>query len=212
MAESLPDRFKPRFFGTHFFNPPRYLRLLEIVPHAGTDAGILQAISVFGEEILGKGIVVAKATPNFIANRIGVHWVMTVFKAMAEGGYTIEEVDALTGPAIGRPKSASFRTADLVGLDTLVHVSETVYERATDDECRDYFKPPEYIARMIKEGMLGEKTGGGFYKKTKKDGKTNILTLDMDSFEYREKIKPKFPSVEAAKTVKGTGARILSVS
>ncbi len=208
MAESLPDPLKPRFFGTHFFNPPRYLRLLELVPHAATDAGILEAIATFGEEILGKGIVVAKDTPNFIANRIGVHWVMTVFRAIAEGDYTIEEVDALTGPAIGRPKSATFRTADLVGLDTLVHVSQTVYDRAAEDECRDYFKPPEYVARMVENGLLGEKTGAGFYRKTKKNGKTEIQTLDLGTFDYRDQKKSKFPSVDAAKSVKNTGERI----
>lgn len=211
MADVLPDALKPRFFGTHFFNPPRYLRLLELVPHPGTDAGVFSAITRFGEEALGKGVVVAKDTPNFIANRIGGFWIMAVFKAMYEAGYTIEEVDALTGPAIGRPKSASFRTADLVGLDTLVHASMTVYDRALDDERRDMFKPPEFVERMVKDGMLGEKTGQGFYKKTKKDGKTEILTLDMESFDYRAKKKAKFPSLEATKSIGETGDRIRAI-
>ena len=207
MAQAMPDAFKPRFLGTHFFNPPRYLRLLELVPHAGTDPEVLAAVTLFGSEYLGKGVVVANDTPDFIANRIGCYWLMAVIRAMLEGGYTIEEVDALTGPVVGRPKSASFRTADLVGVDVFVHASYTVYDRASGDEERDLFKPPDVVERMVKEGRLGRKTGGGFYKKVKKSGKTEILTLDLDSFEYRERQRPKFKSLDLAKTVDDLAAR-----
>jgi len=207
MAQAMPDAFKPRFLGTHFFNPPRYLRLLELVPHAGTDPEVLAAVTQFGSEYLGKGVVVANDTPDFIANRIGCYWLMAVIRAMLEGGYTIEEVDALTGPVVGRPKSASFRTADLVGVDVFVHASYTVYDRASGDEERDLFKPPDVVERMVKEGRLGGKTGGGFYKKVKKSGKTEILTLDLDSFEYRERQRPKFKSLDLAKTVDDLAAR-----
>jgi 3-hydroxyacyl-CoA dehydrogenase len=207
MAASMPEALRPRFMGTHFFNPPRYLRLLELVPHAGTDPDVLAAVTQFGSEVLGKGAVMAKDTPDFIANRIGCYWIMAVIRAMLEDGYTIEEVDALTGPAIGRPKSASFRTADLVGLDVFAHASMTVYDRATDDEERDLFKPPDVIERMIEENRLGDKTGQGFYKKIKKDGKTEILTLDLDSFDYRERQKAKFPSMDMAKTIEDLGER-----
>ena len=208
MAAVLPAPVQPRFLGTHFFNPPRYLRLLELVPHAGTDPGVLATMRAFGENVLGKGTVVTKDTPNFIANRVGGFAVMSVIRAMIDGGYTIEEVDALTGPVIGRPRSATFRTADIVGLDILVNASQTVYERATDDECRDYFSPPELIQRMIKEDMLGDKTGSGFYRKIKKDGKSVILTLDLDSFEYRERQKPSLGSLDVARSVEETGPRI----
>ncbi len=207
MAGALPDSIRPRFLGTHFFNPPRYLRLLELIPHSGTDAGVFAAMESFGGEIMGKGVVTAKDTPGFIANRIGCHWMMAVMKAMLEGGFTIEEVDALTGPAIGRPKSASLRTADLVGIDVFVHASNTIYERATGDEERGLFKPPDIVERMVADGRLGGKTGGGFYKKIKKDGRSEILTLDLDTYEYREKQRAKFPSVDMAKTVEDVGER-----
>jgi 3-hydroxyacyl-CoA dehydrogenase len=207
MADAMPEPLRPRFLGTHFFNPPRYLRLLEIVPHAHTDAGVLDAVSRFGEEELGKGVVVARDTPDFIANRIGCYWLMSVIRAMLEGGYTVEEADALTGPVVGRPKSASFRTADVVGIDVFVHASYTVYERATDDEERDIFKPPDVVERMVKEGRLGEKSGQGFYKKVKKDGKSEILTLDIDTFDYRERQRPKFASLDRAKTVEDVAGR-----
>jgi 3-hydroxyacyl-CoA dehydrogenase len=207
MAAVLPEDLRPRFMGTHFFNPPRYLRLLELVPHAGTDVGVLNAVAAFGEEILGKGVVMAKDTPDFIANRIGCYWIMAVMRAMLEDKFTIEEVDALTGPVIGRPKSASFRTADLVGLDTFAHASYTVYNRATEDEERDLFKPPEIVERMIKDGRLGGKSGQGFYKKVKKDGKSEILTLDLDTYEYRERKKAKFGSLDLAKTVEDVADR-----
>jgi len=211
MAAALPESLRGRFLGMHFFNPPRYLRLLEMIPHAGTAPEVLASMTAFGEEVLGKGAVLASDTPNFIANRIGVFSVMSVLRATLEGGYTVEDVDALTGPVIGHPKSATFRTADLVGLDILVHASQTVYDRATNDECHDFFKAPEAIQRMLDDGMLGQKTGQGFYKKTKKDGKTEILTLDLETFEYREAQKPKFKSLELAKTQSGVGPRTVAL-
>jgi len=207
MADALPPEIRPRFLGTHFFNPPRYLRLLELVPHPGTDPAVFSEMARIGDELVGKGVVTAKDTPDFIANRIGCYSIMSVVRAMLEDGYTVEEVDALTGPVIGRAKSASFRTADLVGLDTFVHASLTIHDRATDDEERDLFKPPEIIERMVKDGRLGGKTGQGFYKKVKTDGKSEILTLDLESYDYRDKKRPKFPAVDMAKTVDDVAAR-----
>jgi len=202
MAAVLPESLRPRFLGTHFFNPPRYLHLLELIPHAGTDPAVLQSMREFGDRVLGKGVVVAKDTPDFIANRIGSFSVMSTIRAMLEGGYTIEEVDALTGPLIGRPKSATFRTADLVGLDILVHAANTVYERATKDEKRDTFKAPDAIQKMLAKGLLGDKTGKGFYQKVPgKDGGSEILTLDLKTLEYRPRQSPKFPSLETAPTI-----------
>ncbi|MFH1755976.1 MAG: 3-hydroxyacyl-CoA dehydrogenase/enoyl-CoA hydratase family protein, partial [Candidatus Latescibacterota bacterium] len=211
MAGGLPEELRPRFLGTHFFNPPRYMKLLEIVPHAATDRAVIDFMSRFGEKLVGKGIVYAKDTPNFIANRIGVFAMMAAIRAMAEGGYTIEEVDALTGPAIGRPKSASFRTADLVGLDTFLHVAKNVYDRAGDDECRDIFVPPQFMERMVKENRLGDKSNGGFYMKTKKDGKTEILTLDYNTFEYRERQRPELPALEITRAIEDAGGRIRAI-
>ncbi len=208
MANGLPENLRPRFLGTHFFNPPRYMKLLEIIPHSATDPGVLEYMAAFGENLMGKGIVYAKDTPNFIANRIGVFSIMVTIRATIEGGYTIEEIDALTGPAIGRPKSASYRTTDLVGLDTFLHVAKNVYDRAADDECRDYFVPPPVLERMVKEGLLGDKSKSGFYKKTKKNGKTEILTFDYKAFEYREREKPALPSLDIARSMEDSGERI----
>ncbi|MCI0451535.1 MAG: 3-hydroxyacyl-CoA dehydrogenase NAD-binding domain-containing protein [Candidatus Latescibacteria bacterium] len=212
MAAVLPESLRPRFFGTHFFNPPRYLHLLELIPHAGTDPAVIEFMSAFGDEVLGKGVVIAKDTPNFIANRIGTFAVMSAIRAMLEGNYTIEEVDALTGPLIGRPKSATFRTADLVGLDVLVHASTTVYERATQDPQRDYFKPPALLEKMLKEGMLGDKTGKGFYQKVAGKNGSEILTLDHTTLKYRARQSPKFPPLEAAKAIEALGERIRTVT
>ncbi len=213
MAAVLPEALRARFLGTHFFTPPRYLHLLELIPHAGTDPAVLEFIRVFGGEMLGKGVVIAKDTPNFIANRIGTFSVMSTIRAMIEGGYTIEEVDALTGPLIGRPKSATFRTADLVGLDILVHASNTVYERATQDPKRDYFKPPDVIQKMVAKGLLGDKTGKGFYQKVAgKDGGSEILSLDLAKLDYRARQSAKFPSLEVVKPIESLGERIRAVT
>lgn len=211
MAAAMPRALRPRFLGTHFFNPPRYLHLLELVPHDGTDPEILSAMRNFGESVLGKGVVVARDTPNFIGNRIGVFTVLSVLRAAVEGGYTVEETDALTGPLLGRPKSASCRTSDIVGLDILAHAARTVFDRATDDERRDMFALPDVIAQMVERGMLGEKTGGGFYKKVRGESGSTIQSLDLETLEYRERRKARFGSVDAARAVKGIGPRINAV-
>jgi 3-hydroxyacyl-CoA dehydrogenase len=202
MNEVLPESLRPRFLGTHFFNPPRYMKLLEIIPAADTDAEVVEALSDFSAKVLGKGIVTAKDTPNFIANRVGVHAMMVTMKVMNDMGLTVEEIDSLTGPAMGRPKTATFKLADLVGLDTFLHVAENVHAAATDDEARDVFAPPAFLVSMVEKGLLGRKSGGGFYKMTKDDdGKKTILTLDLESLEFREKRKAKFGELAQAKTM-----------
>ncbi len=208
MAGVLPESIRPRFLGTHFFNPPRYLHLLELIPHAGTDPAVLAFMRDFGEALLGKGVVVAKDTPNFIANRIGTFSVLATIRAMIELKYTIEEVDAVTGPLIGRPRSATFRTVDLVGLDIVMHASNTVYERATKDEGRAYFKAPALLEAMLKNGMLGDKTGKGFYQKIAKNGGSEILTLDYTTMNYRERQSPKFASLETVKPIESLPERL----
>jgi len=211
MAASLPEALRPRFLGTHFFNPPRYLHLLELIPHAGTDPALLSFMREFGDATLGKGVVVAKDSPDFIANRIGTFSVMSAIRAM-EGGYTVEEVDALTGPLIGRPKSATFRTLDLVGLDIMVHASTTVYDRATHDEKREYFKAPELLSKMLAGGTLGDKSGKGFYQKVRgQGGASEIQTLDVTTLSYRARQSAKFGSLEAAKTIEDIGERVRTV-
>ena len=197
MAQSLPAALRPRFLGTHFFNPPRYMKLLELIPTADTDPATLAAVADFAALRLGKGVVHAKDTPNFVANRIGVHGMMATVAVMAELGLTVEEIDALTGPAIGRPKTATFQLADLVGLDTFLHVAANVHASTPDDESRELFAAPDFLTKMVEKGLLGRKSGGGFYKMMKEGGKKEILTLDLDSLEYREKRKAKFPELEA---------------
>lgn len=208
MADALPGGLRARFFGSHFFNPPRYMKLLELIPGPGTDPGVMEAAAGFAAARLGKGVVLAKDTPNFIANRIGVHAMLQTVRVMQRTGLTIEEVDALTGPAIGRPRTATFKLADLVGLDTLLHVARNVHEAVPDDESRDLFAPPEYLGRMVEAGLLGRKSGGGFYKMVKKDGAKEILTLDLETLEYREKRKAKLPELEAAKARDDLGERL----
>jgi 3-hydroxyacyl-CoA dehydrogenase len=211
MAGSLSGPVKKRFLVTHFFNPPRYMRLLEIVPHKDTDPAVTEFVMGFGEGRLGKGVVTAKDTPNFIANRIGAFSIAATLRAMQGDGYTIEEVDVLTGPVIGRPKSASLRTADLVGLDTLAHTAKTVYDGAVEDERREYFQLPGFVEQMIEKGLLGEKTGQGFYKKIKKDGKSEILTLDIDTLEYRQRKRASFPTMELVRNIDEPAERIASL-
>ncbi len=202
MNEVLPEELRPRFLGTHFFNPPRYMKLLELIPTVDTSAEVIAGVTAFASKVLGKGIVMAKDTPNFIANRVGVHAMMVTMKVMAEMGLTVEEIDALTGPAVGRPKTATFQLADLVGLDTFVHVAENVHAAAADDEARDVFAPPAFLTGMVEKGLLGRKTGGGFYKMTKDDdGKKTILTLDLATLEYRDKQSAKFSEIAQAKTM-----------
>jgi 3-hydroxyacyl-CoA dehydrogenase len=209
MCEGRSETFRKYFAITHFFNPPRYMKLLEIVPGPDTLPSVIETLAEVCDRVLGKGIVYAKDTPNFVANRIGIFSMFSVIKAMSELGLTIEGVDQLTGPVVGNPKSASFRTADLVGLDTLLHVAENVYEGAPQDEKREMFKAPQFITRMVEKRLLGEKTKQGFYKKSKDEqGKKVVLSLDPRTLEYTPQEKVKFASLEAAKNVSGTGQKL----
>ncbi len=209
IAEGRSDDFRKNFLGTHFFNPPRYMKLLELIPGKETDPEVMQFISKYGEDILGKGIVYAKDTPNFVANRIGVFGMMYTLKVMEEFDLTIEEVDALTGKVVGRPKMATFRLSDLVGIDVLYHVARNVYETATDDEFRDVFKPPQWMEEMVKKGWLGDKTKGGFYKKVKGEGgKKERLVLDYKTLEYRPAQKVSLGSLGMAKQEEDLAKRL----
>ncbi|MGD0623597.1 MAG: 3-hydroxyacyl-CoA dehydrogenase/enoyl-CoA hydratase family protein [Thermodesulfobacteriota bacterium] len=200
--------FKEHFLGTHFFNPPRYMKLLEIIPLPETLPEVVKFMADFGERRIGKGIVYAKDTPNFIANRVGIFGMLHLIKTMAEEGYTIGEVDAITGPAMGRPRSASFRTTDLVGLDTFAHVAKNLYENAPNDEKRETFKIPDFIQRMIENKWLGDKTGQGFYKRVKTEAGKETLVLDYKTMEYSPEQKLKFPSLDEAKAASGVGNKI----
>jgi len=209
MAEGRSDDFKKNFAGTHFFNPPRYLRLLEIIPTPYTDAAVTDFLLQYGDLYLGKTTVLAKDTPAFIANRIGVFGIMAIFKLVEKLGLTIDEVDALTGPIIGRPKSATFRTADVVGLDTMVKVAKGVYDNCPNDEQRDVFTIPSWLQKMVDNNWLGDKTGQGFFiKKKNEKGEREIYTLDLKTFEYKPRTKSKFPSVEAAKPIDDLKTRL----
>lgn len=201
MLEGRSDDFQKHFCGTHFFNPPRYLKLLEIIPTPKTDQSIIDFFMHYGARFLGKKTVLAKDTPAFIANRVGVYSIMSLFHVVEEMGLTIEEVDKLTGPVLGRPKSATFRTCDVVGLDTLVHVANGVRENCPNDEEKEQFVLPTYVTSMVNNNWLGSKTNQGFYKKTKIDGKKAILSLDLKTLEYREKSKANFPILAQTKSV-----------
>lgn len=202
MAEGRSPDFIKHFCGTHFFNPPRYLRLLEIIPTPQTDPEVVAFLMQFGDVYLGKTTVLCKDTPAFIANRVGIYAIMKVVDAMAKLDLTIDEIDKLTGPVIGRPKSATFRTSDVVGLDTLIKVSSNLYKSLVADESRDIFKIPEVVTTMEKNKWLGDKTGQGFYKKSKNEkGETEILTLDLKTLEYKPKGKVKFPVLETTKSI-----------
>ena len=202
MSEERSEDFQKHFCGTHFFNPARYLKLFEIIPGPKTDSEVLAFLNGYGEQFLGKTSVVAKDTPAFIGNRIGIFSIMSLFHAVKDLGMTVEEVDKLTGPVIGRPKSATFRTVDVVGLDTLVHVANGLYENCPDDERHGLFKLPDFIDTLMANKWLGSKSGQGFYKKVKNDaGKSEILTLDLDSMEYRSKKSAKFATLELTKTI-----------
>lgn len=202
LSEGRSEDFKKHFCGTHFFNPPRYLRLLEIIPTPGTDPAVVDFLMSYGDLYLGKTTVLCKDTPAFIANRIGVYGIMAIFGLVDKLGLTIDEVDALTGPIIGRPKSATFRTADVVGIDTLVKVAKGIYDNCPGDEARDTFIIPAWLNKMVENNALGDKTGQGFFKKTKgSGGEKEILTLDLKSGEYKARVKPKFASVEGAKPI-----------
>ena len=202
MNEGRSEDFRQHFCGTHFFNPPRYLKLFEIIPGPDTKKEVLDFLNGYGEKFLGKTSVVAKDTPAFIGNRIGIYGIQSLFHLVSEMGLTIEEVDKLTGPVIGRPKSATFRTVDVVGLDTLVHVANGIYENCPDDEEHDLFKLPAFINTMMENKWLGSKTGQGFYKKVKQeDGSSEILSLDLESLEYRSKKRASFATLEMTKSV-----------
>jgi 3-hydroxyacyl-CoA dehydrogenase len=209
MTEGRSEDFQKHFCGTHFFNPPRYLRLLEIIPTPHTDPAIIDFLMHYGDLILGKTTVLCKDTPAFIANRIGVYGIMALFGLVDKMGLTIDEVDALTGPIIGRPKSATFRTADVVGIDTLVKVAKGVFDNCPADEARNSFVIPDWLQKMVDNNWLGDKTGQGFFKKTKGgSGEKEILTLNLKTAEYGPRVKPKFASVEAAKPIDDLKTRL----
>jgi 3-hydroxyacyl-CoA dehydrogenase len=202
MLEGRSNDFKRHFCGSHFFNPPRYLQLLEIIPSEETDSEVIDFLMDYGQRFLGKKTVFCKDTPAFIANRVGVYSIMSLFHAVEEMGLTVEEVDKLSGPILGRPKSATFRTCDVVGLDTLVHVANGLEDNCPDDEEKELFKLPDYISKMVENGWLGSKTNQGFYKKVKdENGKSEILTLDLNTLEYRKKARVKFPTLDMAKPI-----------
>jgi len=212
MLQGRGAEFRKRFLVTHFFNPVRYMKLLELVAGPETDADIVRTIHRFGEEVLGKGIVYGKDTTNFIANRIGVYGMMRTIAEMQKAEMSIEEVDKIFGPAMGRPKSAIFRTADIVGLDTFVHVAKNCYDTLTQDEEREVFAIPGFLQKMVEKGMLGDKSGGGFYKKNKGgEGEKEILALDLKSLEYRPQAKVRFESLGAAKDVEDVRERVAVV-
>jgi 3-hydroxyacyl-CoA dehydrogenase len=211
LSERRSDDFKKHFCGTHFFNPPRYLRLLEIIPTPHTDPAVVDFLMNYGDLYLGKTTVLCKDTPAFIANRIGVFGIMSLFGLVDKLGLTIDEVDALTGPIIGRPKSATFRTADVVGIDTLVKVAKGVYDNCLTDEARDVFKIPAWLSKIVEKNWLGDKTGQGFFKKIKlpmtqgspeeRKSDKEIQVLNLKTFEYTPRTKAKFATVEAAKPI-----------
>ncbi len=201
------DEFRRHFLGTHFFNPPRYLRLLELIPTAETDPAVVARVAHFADHALGKGVVVARDTPNFIANRIGLYGVLRIFDVLAAGGYTIEEIDAMTGPALGRPASATFRTLDLAGLDVVAHVVENLAQRLPPGEARAFTLPP-LVAELVRRGWTGEKAGRGFYEKVTEAGRSVILTLDPTTLEYRPHQPARLPALDAAAAVDDVAARM----
>ena len=207
VADCSPE-FRKHFFGTHFFNPPRYMKLLEVIPGEDTDPSLVEFMKDFGDRVLGKGVVLAKDTPNFIGNRIGVYGLLATAAAMQEDGLTPEEVDAVTGPAMGRPKSATFRTLDMVGLDIFLHVAQNVGEKVTEDWEKAAFQIPDFLQKMYDNRWLGGKTGQGFYKKEKNGKEKKILTLDLETMEYRDQKKAKFGSLEATKKASSVPERI----
>ncbi len=209
IAEPFSDDFKRHFLGVHFFNPPRYMKLVEVIPGTQTSGEIACKVSGFLDQRLGKGVVPAKDRPNFIANRIGTFGMMATVHEMLEMGFRPTEVDQMTGKAIGHASSATFRTSDLVGLDVLVHVNKNLYPAVPEDEDRDVFLVPDVINTMLEKKLLGDKTGGGFYKKSKNaEGKRQILELDLNTFEYKPQEKSKFPSLDAAKQIDDLPKRV----
>ncbi len=208
ISEGFSEEFRRHFLGTHFFNPPRYLHLAEIIPGAETAAEILEFVASFCDLHLGKGVVPCKDTPNFIANRIGCFFGATIHKLTAEGGYTVEEVDALTGPLIGLPRSASFRLVDIIGLDVWVHVLRNLRVLAPADPARDRYVVPEFMERMLERGWLGEKKGQGFYKRVGKGAEREIQAIDLKTLEYHPAEKPRFASADAARSIEDLPQRL----
>jgi 3-hydroxyacyl-CoA dehydrogenase len=208
MAEGRSEDFQKHFCGSHFFNPPRYLRLLEIIPTPYTSPEVVDFLMEYGDVFLGKTTVHCKDTPAFIANRIGVFSIMLIFNSMEKLGLTIDEIEALTGPIIGRPKSATFRTADIVGIDTLVKVAKGVADNCPNDEARAIFNIPTWLEKMLANNWLGDKTGQGFFKKLKSEAGKEILTLNLQTLEYGARNKPKFASLEAAKPIEDLKQRL----
>src|SRR3984885_7559292 len=208
ISEGFPAEFRRHFLGTHFFNPPRYLHLMELIPGPETDPRILADVEEFADRRLGKGVVRTKDTPNFIANRIGSFLGGTIGKTMLKDDFSIEEGDALTGPLIGVPNSASFRLLDLVGLDVWGFVGTNLYELVPNDPWRERFLPLEFQKKMIEQKWLGDKTGQGFYKKSGKADAREILVLDWKTLEYQPLQKPRFPSVETARNIEDLGERV----
>tara|TARA_Y100000385_G_C13103872_1_gene646220 strand:- start:2609 stop:4930 length:2322 start_codon:yes stop_codon:yes gene_type:complete len=208
LSAGRSEDFQAHFCGTHFFNPPRYLPLLEIIPGPQTLPAVLDFFTRYGEKVLGKQVVLCKDTPAFIANRVGVFAIQALFHTVQEMDLSVEAVDKLTGPAMGRPKSATFRTCDVVGLDTLVHVAKGVADNCVDDERRKVFEIPNYVQHLVDNNQLGSKSGAGFYKKIKNEqGKSEILVLDLKTLEYRSKNKVKFATLDAAKAVDNLAER-----
>lgn len=208
LLDGRSEDFKKNFCGSHFFNPPRYLQLLEIIPSTKTDQRVIDFLMMYGRKFLGKKTVLCKDTPAFIANRIGVYSIMSLFHAVQELDLSVKEVDNLTGPVLGRPKSATFRTCDVVGLDTLVHVANGLSDNCPNDEEHALFSLPDYISNMVENNWLGSKTGQGFYKKVKKDSKSEILSLNLKTLEYEAPERVKFPTLEMVKSVDDLKKRV----
>jgi 3-hydroxyacyl-CoA dehydrogenase len=211
LAEGRTDDFKRHWLGTHFFNPPRYLRLLELIPTPATDPAVFDRMAWFADHHLGKGVVIAKDTPNFIANHIGLYGVMQILRVLEAGDFTIEEIDAITGPAIGRPRSATFRTMDIAGIDVLAHVARNLSERLDDAAAREMFALPPLVEQLVARGSIGEKAGEGFYKRLKatgQGGSAEILTLDPAALMYRAKQPVRLPSLDAARSIDDVRERI----
>src|SRR5579875_948608 len=212
LTEGRSEDFRRNFLITHFFNPVRYMRLLELVPDVDTSPELVQFMRRFGTEVLGKGVVICKDTPNFIANRIGIYGFMSVLKRALNGGYSVGEVDTILGPAMGRPKSAVFRTADLSGLDTTVHVADNLYQNAPNDDQRDIFLMPDVVREMVRRGWLGEKSGQGFYMRIKNPGgESTILELNLQTLEYEPQQKVRYPSIGDARNIEDPAKRMLTV-
>jgi 3-hydroxyacyl-CoA dehydrogenase len=208
MAEGCSDDFQRHFMGVHFFNPVRYMKLVEVIATEKTSPEALSCVESFCDRMMGKGVVHAKDTPNFIANRIGTFALFHTIRQMLDEGFTVEEVDTLTGPVIGHPKTATFRLSDLVGVDVLAFVAQTLFQTAAGDAMRGIFQPPEFLRAMVANKWLGDKTGQGFYKKSRKNGDSLILALDLRKMEYRPQEKPSFPTLNAVRSIESTAERL----